>query len=309
MRAFFDSLARGLTSFEERALHRRGVRYFRAMIGAALLFRVVTEIRYAAVLWGPGGFGYGSQRRAFGDTLGAVLDGAFEHPFGAHLFLCAEGLAAICLLVGRWERGAGAVAWLCVFCVGTRLPDLLDGGDNACTLALMFSVLLLPHRAARPGRFTTWCHNIGIALLWFQICLLYFTAGTMKLAGGVWRDGTALYYISNVKWFAHPWSMAIFKYALPATIAAYATMIHQIWFPVAVFTRLRLFWLAFGMTFHLAIAVLMGLVTFSCFMIALELVLIDDRQYAWLTDRLARGRRWCLAPLRSQRETTSRRAA
>jgi hypothetical protein len=293
MRATIASVSRLFTLVERTPLHRRGIRAFRAVVGVALLFRVITEIRYASLLWGPGGFGYGGQRRAFGDLLGGLLDRVFDYQFGPHVLLCIEGVGALCLMFGRWERVAGAVTWLCVFCLGTRLPDMLDGGDNVCTLALMFSVLLLPSRDAGAGRFAIWCHNIGVGLLWFQICLLYFTAGTMKLAGGVWRDGTALYYISNVKWFAHPWSMAIFKYALPATIAAYATMIHQIWFPIAVFTRLRLFWLVFGMAFHVAIAMFMGLITFSCFMVALELVLIDDRQYAWIGAHLTRGRERC----------------
>jgi hypothetical protein len=273
---------------ESIPLHRRGVRVFRSIVGAVLLFRIFSELRYAEILWGPNGIGTGSLRDIFGDVLGAAIDGLFESQIGVYCVVAALAVAALGLVFGRWERLAAAVAWLCFFSIGTRLRAINDGGDNVATLALMFSGLLLPNKSVAPSRLAIWCHNVGVSLLWFQICLLYVTSGMAKLAGNVWRDGTALYYISNVQWFAHPVSMEIFKYAIPATIAAYATMIHQIWFPFAVATRLRLVWLVFGMTFHLAIATLMGLISFSCFMIALEMLLISDEQYRWIDGLLGR---------------------
>lgn len=275
-----ERLRASLSRFETHARHRSGVRAFRAVLGGTLLFRTATEFRYADVLWGAHGFGAGTQRGAFGDLLGGALDSLFVQSFGPQLFLCVQAIAGLCLLAGVFERISGLAAWFTMFVLGTRLPEVQDGGDNVAVLALMFSVMLLPQRATSAGRTATWIHNVGVCLVWFQICLLYFTAGTMKIGGGSWRDGTALYYISSIEWFSHPAALELFKYSIPATVAAYATMLHQLWFPVAVFTRLRLLWLLFGVTFHLGIAVFMGLITFSCFMIGLELLLISDDDYA-----------------------------
>lgn len=297
-------LRTSIESFETHALHRHGVRAFRALLGVTLLFRVLTEFRYAGLLWGPHGFGNGTSTFAFGSTVGGIIDQIFEQPFGPHLLLCVQAIAAICLICGYCERFCGVVAWFTLFTLGNRLPELQDGGDNVATLALLFSTMLLPHRVQQHGRLTTWIHNVGVAVLIFQICLLYFTAGTMKIGGGVWRDGTALYYISSTRWFSHPTALEMFKHAIPSMLAAYATMLHQLWFPIAVFTRLRLPWLLFGVMFHIGIAVFMGLITFSMFMVALELLIISDVHY----ERFAAFRSACVSRVvdsyRARRMTT-----
>jgi len=105
----------------------------------------------------------------------------------------------------------------------------------------------------------------------------------------VWHHGTALYFISQVEWFSHPAMRAVFMYPLVTTLATYSTMLYQVWFPVAIFSRFRIAWLLIGIWFHLSIAAFMGLVTFSTVMIGLELFLITDAEYTWLAER---GREW-----------------
>ena len=75
-------------------------------------------------------------------------------------------------------------------------------------------------------------------------------------------------------------------------------MLHQVLFPVAMFSRFKLLWVALGIGFHVGIAVFMGLITFSAMMIGLELFLLTDPEFAslreggrWLRERLALARR------------------
>ena len=56
-------------------------------------------------------------------------------------------------------------------------------------------------------------------------------------------------------------------------------MFFMILFPIAILSRLRLIWVAIGISIHIGIAFMMGLITFSMIMIGLELALISDKEY------------------------------
>jgi hypothetical protein len=53
-------------------------------------------------------------------------------------------------------------------------------------------------------------------------------------------------------------------------------VVYQVGFPFVIFTGLHLPWIAFGIAFHLGIAVVMGLISFSATMIGLLLFTIRD---------------------------------
>jgi predicted DCC family thiol-disulfide oxidoreductase YuxK len=86
----------------------------------------------------------------------------------------------------------------------------------------------------------------------------------------------------------------MFKHPLVVTFASYLPMMFLIFFPMALMTRLKLFWIAVGILFHVNIAITMGLVTFATVMIGLELFMITDAEYHRLGEavrsRLARVR-------------------
>ncbi len=70
----------------------------------------------------------------------------------------------------------------------------------------MFAYLLLTglYGALKPKPETLWqrvlgiVHNLGLLAIVTQLCIVYMTAGLMKVQGEMWRDGTALYYILQV---------------------------------------------------------------------------------------------------------------
>src|SRR5262249_20800077 len=74
---------------------------------------------------------------------------------------------------------------------------------------------------------------------------------------------------------------------LVVSLVSYCVMAYQVWFPIAILSNLRIYWIIGGVIFHLGIAFFMGLVTFSTVMIGLELVLISDTEYRWLGVTLA----------------------
>jgi hypothetical protein len=134
-----------------------------------------------------------------------------------------------------------------------------------------------------------WLHNVAIVAIAFQVCVLYTTSGFQKAFGERWHTGVAIYYVTRSMWFSQPSLAPLFTNPVVATAATYGPVFHQLWFPVAILSPLRLAWIVLGILFHVGIASLMGLVTFSIVMIGLELFFVTDREYRWLSARLARG--------------------
>jgi hypothetical protein len=251
---------------------------FQRFMGAALLFRVSTEFRFAEHLWGPHSIG--------GWQWGNLLDRPFETADGAYALLAVLGAAALALLVQVHTRIAVVVAWFTFNLLAFRTEHLNDGGDNLAQLALLYMIALLPAGAsAAPGSLRVWFHNLAVLAVCIQVCIVYFVAGFAKAHGDTWQNGTALYLISQVEWFSWPATRDWFANGLIATGAAYATVLFQVWFPVAMCSRLKMAFLQLAILFHVGIAVSMGLLTFSVIMAGADLSLITDDEYSRLRAR------------------------
>ena len=269
---------------QTHALHTTGVRALQMGVAAVILYRVFTELPFAGYFWGPDGVGKSDFTARFGPHIGAAINGLFAQSWGAYLVLvlmCAAGLA---LIAGRFTRAATVLALVTVWLLGMRNDMLADGGDNVIRIVLFYMLLFLPPGARVPERpsLRVWLHNIGVVAVIAQILVIYAVSGTSKVMGELWTNGTAMYYIAQVDWFSTPYFRELFKNAWIAPLAAYATIVYQIAFPFLALSRYRLPLFAIGIFFHLGIAVMMGLITFSTIMIALELFLIPNRDYLWM---------------------------
>jgi len=264
---------------------RQGLRALQVCLGLMLLFRASTEGRFANYLWVPQGIGAGSTIDFLHPRLAPVVDKLFTVEQGPQLLVLLMGASAVCLIFGWSTRLATAGALFSSLALAARLPELGDGGDNVARLVLTYMLFALPaHRQPRRGSLEVWLHNIAILAIGLQIGVLYLTSGFLKATGDKWSNGTAMYLISQVEWFSHPAMREPFQNPYLTTLASYATLFFQVWFPIAVLTRLRLLWLAFGVLMHVGIATLMGLICFSVAMIGLELFLVTDKEYAWFND-------------------------
>ena len=263
--------------------HTRGLRTLQICIGLVITFRVATESPFAAYLWGPTGMATNELSGILGLGLGGVFDALFSTGFGAYVVLAGLGAAGLALISGYRTRVACAVALAMYLAIDFRLTSLGDGGDNVIRIVLVYLLFTIPAgKTAQPGSLSAWIHNVGVAAIWAQICVLYATSGLMKTFGEVWHQGTAMYYISQVEWISLPGLRDMFKNPFITTVATYVPMLFMVTFPVAVFSRLKPLYVAIGFGLHLGIAVMMGLLTFSTAMIGLELFLLTDEEYARL---------------------------
>ncbi len=282
-------LRSALDWLDQAPRHRTGARIAQAAVGLMILFRLATEARGAEYLWGPNGIAEGSMQWMFGVRLGGLLDQVFTTSAGLWSLLAVLATAALALVCGRATRVASLVALVTFTMVEQRMIMVGDGGDNIARVVLVFMVFLMPPRErAEPGSLRVWVHNVAVLAMIGQVLMLYATAGLMKAFGDKWHHGTALYYISQVELFWHPAARALARTPLVA-LAAYATVIHQLLFPVAFLSRMRVPWVVLGLSFHLGIALVMGLVSFSTVMIGLELCLLSDRDFGWLRGAFTRG--------------------
>jgi antimicrobial peptide system SdpB family protein len=170
---------------------------------------------------------------------------------------------------------------------------LVDGGDQAATV---LSCLLVPLTLTDPRRWhwdpppggdrapamqrktlasSATCF-IALTCLWairLQVAGIYFQAAVSKMKVTEWRDGTAVYY-----WFTDPW----FGFAEPVrslvmpvltnsvaitTITWGALLLETLLFAGLLATRrTRAVLLVLGISFHAAIALVHGLLSFALVM-------------------------------------------
>jgi predicted DCC family thiol-disulfide oxidoreductase YuxK len=123
-------------------------------------------------------------------------------------------------------------------------------------------------------------HNGAVLVIAAQICVIYGTAGLLKVQGSMWQDGSALGYVLRLNWF-HPWpalSAWLAGHAIALTIAGYTTVFVQAGFPFLVFSpRLKYPALAALVLMHTSIAVLLGLPFFSAIMLVGDALFLPGR--------------------------------
>jgi antimicrobial peptide system SdpB family protein len=191
-----------------------------------------------------------------------------------------------------------------------RFSGLWDGGDNLMRIVLIYAMFAnlsayfsldarsraAKEQASPPGtglRASAMLHNAAMLAIAFQLCLLYGIAGLSKVQGETWRNGTALYYAMRGGQYVWPgFSELIYHNSTLIVILSYATVAFQVSFPFLIFMNKYTRRLAIGMSllFHVGIMLFMGLITFSCFMMSVDLALVEDDEYAAIKNWFSRVR-------------------
>lgn len=230
--------------------------------------------------------------------LGADLPRA-----GFEVLYAATVLAAAAFVLG-WRTRWSGVALLVLGSAVLRLDPLAaDAGDNVARITLVYLCLArcgarwsLDARRERrrrgddpaPGPVPdawvgTLVHNLAVALLVFQACLIYLVAGLTKLVGSTWLGGTAVAYALGDHRYA-PWpGLNELVVGVPGlvTVASVGSVALQLLFPVLVLWRpTRALVLAAAVSMHVGIAVLLGLPFFSLAMLSLDAVFVRDATWA-----------------------------
>jgi predicted DCC family thiol-disulfide oxidoreductase YuxK len=302
-----------------------GASVFRIVAGLTILYQFLINYHQRHYLYGPDAvWPYTTFLEKLSETRSFSLYAISPSPLVFELVFHL-GLLVIALWVIGWHtRLMTLLTYIFVWSLHERNPLLWDGGDNALQIILVYAVFAnlgayfsLDADRLRRGRESggirsralAMIHNAALLAFAIQLCLVYGASGLYKVQGKMWQSGTALYYIMRVDEFTWPgYSEHIYQNIFLVTALSYATVAFQVSFPFLFFlnryTR-RLILLA-GLSFHLGIALFMGLVTFSAFLMSVELALIADGDYQmigrWFTRRGHRLAHWVTQRRRALRE-------
>jgi hypothetical protein len=269
----------------------RGLAMFRVLAGIALLYQVLVNYAQRRVIWGPNGVLAFDEWRAGLNPMDVNLFALDESVLWFELVYHAVIVVTALWTVGVAPRLTTAAMWWVTWSLHGRNLFVLTGGNNLVQILLAYAMFadLGGGRPAARGRWWTpylgLLHNAAYLAIVLQVCFVYFTAGVWKVHGERWFFGTALYYALRAPEFLLPGvSEPIYENATLVVLFSYATWIFQIGFPFAIGMRreIRVLTLAIALAFHVSIAVVMGLPVFGVLMIAADLALIGDGDYAWL---------------------------
>lgn len=130
-----------------------------------------------------------------------------------------------------------------------------------------------------PEWLTTISHNLVLVSMTLHVCMVYASGALYKAGGAAWQQGYAIYSPLHVERFG-PWpelSGLLTTWAPAVTVISWSSIIIQMCFPMMLLNRISRVIGLFGiLSFHLGIAVLMGLPWFSLAMIAIDSIFIRD---------------------------------
>jgi predicted DCC family thiol-disulfide oxidoreductase YuxK len=272
-----------------------GAALARVMLGTWAIYYYVLHLPVREMLWGPGGI-WPHDRFLGSQPFLSVWQLSGSPAFAQAVYFVGI-VVALAFTLGYRSRLAGALHWFMIWSLQERNPLITDGGDNIMRIVLLFLILvntgayfsLDARRLRRPlpptlRQSLAIVHNVGVLLILAQLAMLYMSTGLYKAMGELWQNGTALYYILRVDEFSWP-GVAEFVYRNPylVVLGTYGTVLFEVAFPPALFNRwTRYAMMLIGASFHVSIALFMGLVTFAWSMLSVYPVLVTDEEYRTL---------------------------
>lgn len=206
------------------------------------------------------------------------------------------------LTLGLWTRVTSILAFVITLAYCHRLTGSLFGLDQVNAVIATYLMLgrcgdtwsldrwlaLRRGEAAPVGPAVS--TNIATRLLQLHLCVIYLFGGIGKARGELWWDGSACWYaIANLEyrsvdltWLVrHPWFIALLTHI---------TVFWEVFYCFLVWPKLtRPICLGLAFAVHLGIALFLGMPTFGCAMIILNLAFVYPETVAavvglkWLT--------------------------
>ncbi|WP_094770243.1 HTTM domain-containing protein [Microbacterium gorillae] len=290
-----------------------GLAVTRILFGVAAVGLLVSNFRTRLYSFGSGSLWNGEGVAAKSDFPQFWLFSAFHRAMAndvVYTVLYVLLLAlAVAFLLG-WRTRAVHPVFFVMWVSFIEANDMLgDQGDNMFRIALFFMMFadcggrlsLDARRRTRRGtvRRTTsaWyqaetlAHNLVLVILTAQVSFVYVSGALYKASGSPWSGGYAVYNPLSTDRFG-TWpalSELVTAWGPAVTIASWGSIIMQLSFPFLLLSRpTRILGLGGILSFHVAIAVLMGLPWFSLGMIAIDSIFIRDRTWRTMGTGLRR---------------------
>jgi hypothetical protein len=298
------------------ARHRLiGIALFRLIIGACGVEYYVSDLSHRNILWGPRGYiSPGDAKAQLAHPLFSIYLCSSSQTWFELCFFTGLGVAIAFTLCGG--RALTLVHAVFIWSIYNRNQDVLEGGDNLVRITVIFMLLVASNHYLAPGArgrraraaerltqtdrrtpsLSILAHNVAVALVVFQIVVVYAMAGYYKLTGSIWNTGVAMYYISHINQFR---MFAFYPHLMDnlwvGWLVSTMTIVFECAVPFIVFTQRR--WLreiviAGLESMHVGIIVFMGLVAFGAIMVGADFALLKDDDYRSLGATAGALRSW-----------------
>ena len=323
-----DPVTRAFTFVTEQPVSLHAAAVLRAGYGLLYLVYLLREFPNREEIWGPGSpWTPDLARELLGQSGWFSILTLSDSPRYFEACYALAVVTAALFALGWHTRALSVLFAVVVTSFQGRDVLMTDGGDNLTALMAVYLaftdcgrrwsldsrrarlrtsvVAHVPRQSPLPApsvrrqailvqrSLRTVVHNCGMFVIAAQVCILYGSAGLYKAQGALWRNGTALHYVLNLPLF-RPWpelSQFADEHQLVIAAAGYLTVLVQVGFPFALFSRLKYVMLGLLLAMHVGIAVLMGLPMFSGAMIIADAVFLPDRVLL----RLARASQMIMA--------------
>jgi predicted DCC family thiol-disulfide oxidoreductase YuxK len=242
---------------------------------------------YADSLWGP---------TAFNSILPSPRDGVVGIIVEGARLIRAYPTASTCLALMFSLSGLMSFAPLAVGLMLAGLthaftlagPHIPDGGNNIASILLVYVSFFRTDRknslASRP--WTSFLNlamngvsNGALLLARLQVVAVYLCAGIYKAGGDLWQNGTALYYVLQVREYSNASVLeAVRNMPALSVLGSFTVIGFQLAFPFLVWRKKARTWLfLIGILFHLGIWIAMGLPLFALIMCFTYLAFLPGR--------------------------------
>lgn len=196
----------------------------------------------------------------------------------------------VCFLLGIGGRFLAFTLWFIDMAFQHRNISICFGADYIGSLLLLYlafshnqDYLTIRKFNKNHSDFSRQLSSVMYRMLQIQISVIYAYTGFEKLKGSTWWDGTALWNVLanyQITVMSFEWLRYIPLFIVFVTLL---TIVFEIYFPVAMMMpKVKYPWLALGFVFHLGIALMLGLTTFSTVMISTYPLFFSDH----LMDRI-----------------------
>jgi uncharacterized membrane protein YphA (DoxX/SURF4 family) len=220
---------------------------------------------------------------------------AFSHPAEVSLFFLVTFYFALCLVIGWRTRLSAFMTWILMTSIVNRNLTCIYGGDTVMLNLLLIAQFLplgnvwsFDARRSQDTQVGGSFRSLAVALLFLQLAAIYFFAGIHK-NGPTWMEGLGVYYplfqdrvvTALGVWVRENVSISVLK------VMSHLSLIIEIGCPFLIlapyksaFCRRVAFYIL--LLFQLSILLLLNLGLFQVFMIVHSIILLSNREIAWI---------------------------
>lgn len=212
--------------------------------------------------------------------------------FGVPAFVIVFTLILLTGLAARLNYLSSFLVFWFSVCLSKFLFPVLNGSDLVLNLFLLIGLIVPTAPTLKWNSLNEYKKLIsafGVLLVKVEIALIYFLSGYDKLVTDSWRNGDAIFSITNLDFFSNP-NFVLQPSGVTAQVIAWTVILFEISFAFFIwFEKFKKYWLLAGVIFHLAIIIFMGLLDFGLVMILSYLIFIPTKHRSESDNSISSG--------------------